>query len=124
MGFSDFDPVLQEGQVAEEAEAGEYEAWLEANAPKPIHYITIQIPLQIFAQHEELQKKLTFLRLIYSHMESITRGGIIYISKIDITDVLDFLPKQEFEYFKSIGVIFPPEVEALYTETNENEKPD
>lgn len=29
VGFTDLEPILSEGQIAEEAEAGEYEAWLE-----------------------------------------------------------------------------------------------
>ncbi|PZM87177.1 MAG: hypothetical protein DLD55_02705 [candidate division SR1 bacterium] len=122
VGFSDFDPILAEGQTAQEAEAGEYEAWVEANQPKPIHYVTIEIPLQVLATNEELQKKLVFLRLVYSHMESITRQGITYLSHIDITDILDFLPKEEFVKFRDIGVKFPPEVEALYSEGETNEE--
>lgn len=115
VGFTDLDPILSEGQTAEEAEAGEYEAWLEANQPKPIHYVTIEIPLSVLATNEELQKKLVFLRLVYSHMESITRKGVTYLSHIDITDILDFLPKEEFLKFKKAGVRFPADVEDLYT---------
>lgn len=122
VGFTDLDPILQEGQTAEEATTEEYEAWLEANTPKPIHYVTIEIPLEVLATNEELQKKLVFLRLVYSHMESITRKGVTYLSHIDITDILDFLPKEEFLHFKSIGVRFPPEVEALYSEWETDEE--
>lgn len=113
--FTDLDPILQEGQTAEEATAEEYEAWVEANTPKPVRYVTIEIPLQVLATNEELQKKLVFLRLVYSHMESITRKGVTYLSHIDITDILDFLPKEEFLKFKAAGVRFPADVEALYT---------
>lgn len=120
VGFSDLDPILSEKQTAEEAEAGEYEAWVEANQPKPIHYVTIEIPLSVLATNEELQKKLVFLRLVYSHMESITRKGVTYLSHIDITDILDFLPKEEFLKFKAAGVRFPADVEALYSENEEN----
>lgn len=122
IGFTDLEPNLSEGQTAEEATVGEYEAWVEANTPKPIHYITIEIPLQVLATNEELQKKLVFLRLVYSHMESITRQGITYLSHIDITDILDFLPKEEFVKFRDIGVKFPPEVEALYSENETDEE--
>ena len=114
VGFSDLDPILSEGQTAEEAEAGEYEAWVKANTPKSIHYVTIEIPLSVLATNEELQKKLVFLRLVYSHMESITRKGVTYLSHIDITDILDFLPKEEFLKFKKAGVRSPADVEALY----------
>lgn len=120
IGFTDLEPILQEGQTAEKAEAGEYEAWVEANQPKPIHYVTIEIPLSVLATNEELQKKLVFLRLVYSHMESITRKGVTYLSHIDITDILDFLPKEEFLKFKKAGVRFPADVEALYSENEEN----
>lgn len=122
VGFSDFDPILSEWQTAEEATTEEYGAWLEANTPKPIHYVTIEIPLSVLATNEELQKKLVFLRLVYSHMESITRQGITYLSHIDITDILDFLPKEEFVKFRDIGVKFPPEVEALYSEWETDEE--
>ena len=47
-------------------------------------------------------------------MESITRKGVTYLSHIDITDILDFLPKGEFLKFKKAGVRFPADVEALY----------
>ena len=120
VGFSDLDPILVGGQTSEEATAEEYEAWVEANQPKPIHYVTIEIPLEVLATNEELQKKLVFLRLVYSHMESITRKGVTYLSHIDITDILDFLPKEEFIKFKKAGVRFPPEVEALYANPEEN----
>ncbi|PZM86855.1 MAG: hypothetical protein DLD55_04415 [candidate division SR1 bacterium] len=89
---------------------------------RPIHYVTIEIPLSVLATNEELQKKLVFLRLVYSHMESITRKGITYLSHIDITDILDFLPKEEFIKFKAAGVRFPADVEALYSDTTEDEE--
>lgn len=122
IGFTDLEPNLSEGQTTEEATTEEYEAWLEVNTPKPIHYVTIEIPLQVLATNEELQKKLVFLRLVYSHMESITRKGTTYLSHIDITDILDFLPKEEFVKFRDIGVKFPPEVEALYSEWETDEE--
>ena len=87
---------------------------------RPIHYVTIEIPLSVLATNEELQKKLVFLRLVYSHMESITRKGVTYLSHIDITDILDFLPKEEFLKFKAAGVRFPADVEALYANPEEN----
>lgn len=120
--YTDMEVELTEGQTAEEATTEEYEAWVEANQPKPIHYVTIEIPLQVLATNEELQKKLVFLRLVYSHMESITRKGVTYLSHIDITDILDFLPKEEFIKFKAAGVRFPADVEALYSETTEDEE--
>lgn len=125
VGFTDLDPILEEGHTAEEATAEEYASRQEANQPKPIHYVTIEIPLELLATSEEVQKKLVFLRLAYSHMQSITRQGTTYLSNIDITDILDFLPKAEFERFKELWVRFPEEVEALYLEeVKEDEKTD
>lgn len=120
IGFSDMEVELLEGQTLEEAVEWEYEDRVNNTQPKPIHYVTIEIPLSVLATNEELQKKLVFLRLVYSHMESITREGVTYLSHIDITDILDFLPKEEFLKFKKAGVRFPADVEALYSENEEN----
>ena len=114
IGFSDLDPILAEGQTAEEATPREYEAWLEANTPKPIKWITIKAPLSVFFKHPDFKAKVEFIQLIYSQLETITRKGIVYISHIDITDVKDFLPKKELDLFTSYWVKFPPEVYALY----------
>ena len=124
VGFSDLDPILEEGQTAEEAEAGEYESWVEANSPKPIQYITIECPLEVMISKADFRQKVAFIQLIYSQMETITRHGIVYISHIDITDVKDFLPKEEFELFSSYGIKFPDAVKALYDKKKKNEKAD
>lgn len=122
--FTDFDPILEEGQTAEEATQEEYESWVEANSPKPIQYITIECPLEVMITKEDFRSKVAFIQLIYSQMETITRHGVVYISHIDITDVKDFLPKEEFELFSSYGVKFPEEVKALYDKKKKNEKAD
>ena len=122
--FTDFDPILDEGQTAEEATQEEYESWVEANSPKPIQYITIECPLEVMITKEDFRSKVAFIQLIYSQMETITRHWVVYISHIDITDVLDFLPKEEFELFSSYGVKFPDEVKALYNKKKKNEKAD
>ena len=124
IGFSDFDPVLEEGQTAEEATQEEYESWVEANTPKPIQYITIECPLEVMITKEDFRSKVAFIQLIYSQMETITRHWVVYISHIDITDVKDFLPKEEFELFSSYGVKFPDEVKDLYAKKKKNEKAD
>ena len=123
IGFTDFDPILEEGQTAEEATQEEYESWVEANTPKPIQYITIECPLEVMITKEDFRSKVAFIQLIYSQMETITRHWVVYISHIDITDVKDFLPKEEFELFSSYGVKFPEEVKALYAK-KKNEKAD
>ena len=122
--FTDFDPILNEWEIAEEATQEEYESWVEANTPKPIQYITIECPLEVMITKEDFRSKVAFIQLIYSQMETITRHGVVYISHIDITDVKDFLPKEEFELFSSYGVKFPDEVKALYSKKKKNEKAD
>ena len=124
IGFTDFDPILEEGQTAEEATHEEYESWVEANSPKPIQYITIECPLEVMISKADFRQKVAFIQLIYSQLETITRHGVVYISHIDITDVKDFLPKEEFELFSSYGVKFPDEVKALYAKKKKNEKSD
>ena len=122
--FTDFDPILEDGQTAEEATQEEYESWVEANTPKPIQYITIECPLEVMITKEDFRQKVAFIQLIYSQMETITRHWVVYISHIDITDVKDFLPKEEFELFSSYGVKFPDEVKDLYAKKKKNEKSD
>ena len=122
--FTDFDPILEDGQTAEEATQEEYESWVEANTPKPIQYITIECPLEVMISKEDFRQKVAFIQLIYSQLETITRHGVVYISHIDITDVKDFLPKEEFELFSSYGVKFPDEVKDLYAKKKKNEKAD
>lgn len=122
--FTDFDPILNEWEIAEETTQEEYSSWVEANSPKPIQYITIECPLEVMITKEDFRQKVAFIQLIYSQMETITRHGIVYISHIDITDVKDFLPKEEFELFSSYGVKFPDAVKDLYAKKKKNEKSD
>lgn len=42
VGFTDLEPVLEEGFSAEEATQEEYESWKQEHEPKPIQYITIE----------------------------------------------------------------------------------
>ena len=63
------------------------------------------------------------IRLAYSQSQTITRDGITYLSHIDITDVKEYLTKEEFAKFKGAGIKFPTEVEALFTDKPKNEKP-
>lgn len=123
VGFTDLEPVLEEGFTAEEATQEEYESWKQEHEPKPIQYITIECPLEVMISKADFRQKVAFIQLIYSQMETITRHWVVYISHIDITDVKDFLPKEEFELFSSYGVKFPEEVKALYAK-KKNEKAD
>ena len=124
VGFTDLEPVLEEGFTAEEATTEEYETRKTEHESKPIQYITIECPLEVMISKADFRQKVAFIQLIYSQLETITRHGIVYISHIDITDVLDFLPKEEFELFSSYGVKFPDEVKALYNKKKKNEKAD
>lgn len=124
VGFTDLEPVLEEGFSAEESTQEEYESWKQEHEPKPIQYITIECPLEVMITKEDFRAKVAFIQLIYSQMETITRHWVVYISHIDITDVKDFLPKEEFELFSSYGVKFPDEVKALYDKKKKNEKAD
>ena len=124
VGFTDLEPVLEEGFTADEATTEEYESWKQEHEPKPIQYITIECPLEVMITKEDFRSKVAFIQLIYSQMETITRHWVVYISHIDITDVKDFLPKEEFELFSSYGVKFPDEVKDLYAKKKKNEKAD
>ena len=121
--FTDLDPILSEWQSAEEALDWEYEAWLEANKPKEPHFVTFEIPYELIQNSQELKNKLVDIRLAYSQSQTITRDGITYLSHIDITDVKEYLSKEEFLKFKGAGIKFPPEVEALFADKPKNEKP-
>lgn len=122
--FTDLEPVLEEGFTAEEATTEEYETRKTEHELKSIQYITIECPLEVMISKADFRQKVAFIQLIYSQLETITRHGVVYISHIDITDVLDFLPKEEFELFSSYGVKFPDEVKDLYAKKKKNEKSD
>lgn len=117
VGFTELEPILNEGESSEEVDRSEYEQRLEQTTPKEPQFITIEIPLSLLASNQELQQRLVFLRLVYSHMETITRNGITYLSHIDITDIQGYLPTPEYKKWKSLGIKFPPEVEALYAKS-------
>lgn len=117
VGFTELEPILNEGEVSEEVDRSEYEQRLEQATPKEPLFITIEIPLSLLASNQELQQRLVFLRLVYSHMETITRNGITYLSHIDITDIQGYLPAPEYKKWKNLGIKFPPEVEALYAKS-------
>ena len=121
--FVDEFPLLEPNQYAEEAQDWEYEAWIKEQEEKKPHFVTIEIPLTLLATNEDLQKKLVFLRLVYSHMETVTRNGVTYLSHIDITDIKGYLPSTEYKKRKGNWIKFPPEVHALYAEEEKNEKP-
>ena len=120
--FTDLDPILSEWQSEEEALDWEYEAWLKEQEEKKPHFVTFEIPYALILGSQELRDKLVAIRLAYSQMETITKDGITYLSHIDITDVKEYLTKEEFAKFKGAGIKFPPEVEALYSDKKKNEE--
>ena len=122
VGFTELDPILNDWELAELVDYAEYEAWVEANKPKEPHFVTFEIPYALILGSQELMNKLVAIRLAYSQMETITKNGITYLSHIDITDVKEYLSKEEFAKFKGAGIKFPPEVEALYSDKKKNEE--
>lgn len=123
VGFTELDPILNDWELAELVDYAEYEAWVEANKPKEPHFVTFEIPYALILGSQKLKNKLVDIRLAYSQMETITKDGITYLSHIDITDVKEYLSKEEFAKFKGAGIKFPPEVEALFADKPKNEKP-
>lgn len=123
VGFTELDPILNDWELAELVDYAEYEAWVEANKPKEPHFVTFEIPYALILGSQELKNKLVDIRLAYSQMETITKDGITYLSHIDITDVKEYLSKEEFAKFRGAGIKFPPEVEALFADKPKNEKP-
>lgn len=123
IGFSDLEPIHNDWEVVSLAQEGEYEAWLEEQKAKEPHFVTFEIPYSLILGSQELRDKLVAIRLAYSQMETITKNGITYLSHIDITDVKEYLSKEEFAKFKGAGIKFPPEVEALFADKPKNEKP-
>ena len=122
VGFTELEPILNEGESSEEVDRSEYEARLEANTPKEPHFVTFEIPYELIQNSQELKNKLVDIRLAYSQSQTITRDGITYLSHIDITDVKQYLSKEEFLKFKGAGIKFPPEVEALFADKPKNEE--
>ena len=122
--FTDFEPILEEGQTAEEATTEEYETRKTEHEPKPIQYITIECPLEVMISKADFRQKVAFIQLIYSQLETITRHGVVDMYHIDINDGKGVLPKEEFELFSSYGVKFPEEVKDLYAKKKKNEKSD
>lgn len=122
IGFSGLEPIHNDGEVVSLAQEGEYEARLEEQKAKEPHFVTFEIPYALILGSQELKDKLVAIRLAYSQMETITKNGITYLSHIDITDVKEYLTKEEFAKFKGAGIKFPPEVEALFADKKKNEE--
>ena len=121
--FTELIPVLNEWESAEIVDYSVYESWLSEQEEKKPHFVTFEIPYALILGSQELKNKLVDIRLAYSQMETITKDGITYLSHIDITDVKEYLSKEEFAKFRGAGIKFPPEVEALFADKPKNEEP-
>ena len=115
-------PIVEDWAKVSKCPDEEYEAWTKNYVKDTIHFVTFEIPYDLILGSQELMNKLVAIKLAYSQMETITKNGITYLSHIDITDVKEYLTKEEFAKFKGAGIKFPPEVEALF-EDKKNEKP-
>lgn len=87
----------------------------------PEALVTVKIPIQVFMGSEEMQNKIRALDLLYNGLDRRTVEGYLYIEYIDTHDVPEYLSLQEYTRMKNAGVIFPPEIIAIY-ENNEQEQ--
>ena len=87
----------------------------------PEAMVTVLIPIEVFMQSELLQKKVMTLDLLFNWLDRRTMNGFLHIENIDTHDVPAWLSMEEYQMMKSVWVIFPPEIIALY-ENTENEQ--
>lgn len=87
----------------------------------PEAMVTVLIPIEVFQQSELLQKKVMTLDLLFNWLDRRTMNGFLHIENIDTHDVPAWLSMEEYQMMKSVWVIFPPEIIALY-ENTENEQ--
>lgn len=87
----------------------------------PEALVTVKIPIQVFMGSEEMQNKIRALDLLYNGLDRRTVEGYLYIEYIDTHDVPEYLSLDEYTRMKNAGVIFPPEIIAIY-ENNEQEQ--
>lgn len=87
----------------------------------PEALVEVKIPIEVFMRSEEMQNKIRALDLLYNGLDRRTVEGYLYIEYIDTHDVPEYLSLQEYTRMKNAGVIFPPEIIAIY-ENNEQEQ--
>ena len=87
----------------------------------PEAMVTVLIPIDVFMESELLQKKVMTLDLLFNWLDRRTMNGFLHIENIDTHDVPAWLSMEEYQMMKSVWVIFPPEIIALY-ENVENEQ--
>ena len=88
----------------------------------PEAMVTVKIPIQVFMNSEEMQNKIKTLDLLYNGLDRRTIDGYLQIENIDTHDVPEYLSLEEYTRMKNAGVIFPPEIIALYENTEEIEE--
>lgn len=93
----------------------------------PEAMVTVKIPIQVFMNSEEMQEKIKTLDLLYNGLDRRTMDGYLHIENIDTHDVPEYLSLEEYQRMKNAGVIFPPEIIALFenvepTETETEEE--
>ncbi len=94
----------------------------------PEAMVTVKIPIEVFMRSEEMQTKIRTLDLLYNGLDRRTMDGYLYIENIDTHDVPEYLSLDEYTRMKNAGVIFPPEIIALFENvpeetTEESETP-
>ena len=80
----------------------------------PEAMVTVKIPIEVFMRSEEMQTKIRTLDLLYNGLDRRTMDGYLYIENIDTHDVPEYLSLDEYTRMKNAGVIFPPEIIALF----------
>lgn len=88
----------------------------------PEAMVTVKIPIEVFMRSEEMQKKIATLDLLYNWLNRRTMDGYLNIENIDTHDVPEYLTLDEYQRMKTAGVIFPPEIIAIYENTNDSEE--
>lgn len=124
LGYSDLEPILSDGQTMEIVERSEYEAWLEANQPKPEVFITITIPVSLIMGQPTIQQKIDMINRLYSDIHRRTENGTCELSNIALKFVKEFLTAQEYTQLKGLGIEFSPaeEVEVLFANPEADEE--
>lgn len=94
----------------------------------PEAMVTVKIPIEVFMRSEEMQTKIRTLDLLYNGLDRRTMDGYLHIENIDTHDVPEYLSLDEYTRMKNAGVIFPPEIIALFENvpeetTEESETP-
>ena len=92
----------------------------------PEALVTVKIPIEVFMRSEEMQNKIKTLDLLYNWLDRRTINWYLQVENIDTHDVPEYLSLEEYTRMKAAGVIFPPEIIALFEnvedEQNSNEE--